>query len=128
MCLSTLATCLILAILPLLWLPVLPALPVIQATIVAGVLLALIRHQIARYLGFGLLFFAWSGLAALSAVWPMQHLTSGPQKAEVEILATGSDTRYQARIIRLNGRAMLPAPGVALYGNTLPQPGCAGQR
>lgn len=128
MCLSTLATCLILAILPLLWLPALPELTVLQAIIVVGVPLALIRHQIARYLGFWLLFFAWGGLAALGEVWPMQHLTSGPQKAELEILATGSDTMYQARIVRLNGRTMLPAVGVTLYGNALPQPGCAGQR
>ncbi len=126
--LSALATCLILAILPLLWLPTLPALPLIQVMIVAGFLLALIRHTMARYIGLWLLFFAWGGLAALSAVWPMQHLTHGPQKAELEIVAIGSDKMYQARIVRLNGRAMLPAVGVTLYGNTLPQPGCAGQR
>ena len=126
--LSALATCLILAILPLLWLPTLPALPLIQVMIVAGFLLALIRHTMARYIGLWLLFFAWGGLAALSAVWPMQHLTHGPQKAELEIMAIGSDKMYQARIVRLNGRAMLPAVGVTLYGNTLPQPGCAGQR
>ncbi len=56
--LSALATCLILAILPLLWLPTLPALPLIQAMIVAGFLLALIRHTMARYIGLWLLFFA----------------------------------------------------------------------
>src|SRR5690606_33518637 len=117
MCLSALATCLILATLPLLWLPTLPALPVIQAMIIAGLLLAFIRHKIARWMGFWLLFFAWGGLAALNEVWPMQHLTSGPQKAELEILATRGETMYQARIVRLNGRAILPAVGVTLYGN-----------
>lgn len=45
--LTSLATCLILAILPLLWLPALPALPFIQAIAVAGFLLALIRHNVA---------------------------------------------------------------------------------
>ena len=126
--LTSLATCLILAILPLLWLPALPALPVIQAIAVAGFLLALIRHNVARYSGFWLLFFAWGALAAQSAVWPMQNLTRGPQKAEIEIVAVENEATYRARIIQLNGKAIVPAVGVTLYGNTLPQPGCAGQR
>ncbi|WP_039029483.1 ComEC family protein [Leclercia adecarboxylata] len=126
--LTALATCLILAILPLLWLPTLPALPVIQTIAIAGLLLALIRHDVARYSGFWLLFFAWGALAAQSTVWPMQNLTRGPQKAGVEIVAVESDTAYRARIIQLDGKAVVPAVGVTLYGNTLPQPGCAGQR
>lgn len=128
MSLSALATCLILAILPLLWLPILPTLPVIQAIIFIGIVLALLRHNSARFTGLWLLFFAWGGLAALSAVWPMQHLTRGPQNAEVKIVGSEGDTVYQARIVRLNGKVMIPAPGITLYGNTLPQPGCAGQR
>ncbi|MEB6379085.1 ComEC family protein [Leclercia adecarboxylata] len=126
--LTTLATSLILAILPLLWLPALPKLSLIQGMMIAGFLLALIRHNTARYCGFWLLFFAWGALAAHGAVWPMQNLTRGPQKAGVEILAVESDTVYRARIIQLNGKAVVPAVGVRLYGNTLPQTGCAGQR
>jgi len=128
MSLSALATCLILAILPLLWLPARPELTVIHATLVVGVALALTRVKAARYAGFWLLFFAWGGLAALSAVWPMQHLTTGPQNAEVEIIASDGATVHQGRIVRLNGRRMLPAVGITLYGNALPQTGCAGQR
>lgn len=122
------SACLIMAIMPLLWLPSLPGLLAIWVCIVVGVLLAVQRLICLRYIGLWLLFFAWGVLAAQEAVWPMQHLTAGPQQAEVVITATDGATTHQGRIVRLNGKPWYSTTGVTLYGNYLPQPACAGQR
>ncbi len=128
MSLTALSASIILAIAPLLWLPVLPGLAQIQAMAAAGALLAFFRYKPLRYSGFWLLFFAWGALAGLGAVWPMSHLTQGQQNAEVVITASDGASLHRAKIVRVNGRALWPAPGVNLHGNYLPQPGCAGQR
>lgn len=128
MSLTALSASIILAIAPLLWLPVLPGLAQIQAMAATGALLAFFRYKPLRYSGFWLLFFAWGALAGLGTVWPMTHLTQGQQNAEVVITASDSASLHRAKIVRVNGRALWPAPGVNLYGNYLPQPGCAGQR
>jgi len=122
------SACLIMAIIPLLWLPSLPGLPVIWVCIAVGVLLAAQCLIYLRYTGLWLLFFAWGVLAAQEAVWPMQHLTDGPQQAEVVITATDGATTHQGQIVRLNGKPWRSTTGVMLYGNYLPQPACAGQR
>ncbi|MDI3359678.1 ComEC family protein [Lelliottia sp. V89_10] len=122
------SACLIMAIIPLLWLPSLPGMPVIWVCIVVGILLAAQRLIYLRYTGLWLLFFAWGVLAAQEAVWPMQHLTDGPQQAEVVITATDGATTHQGQIVRLNGKPWRSTTGVMLYGNYLPQPACAGQR
>lgn len=122
------SACLILAILPLLWLPALPDISVVRVLIAMGILLGFQRTVWLRYTGIWMVFFAWGVLAALQSVWPMQHLTSGPQQAEVVITATDGATTHQGRIIRINGKRLFPAPGVSLYGNYLPVAPCAGQR
>lgn len=122
------SACLIMAIMPLLWLPSLPGLLAIWECIVVGILLAVQRLICLRYIGLWLLFFAWGVLAAQEAVWPMQHLTAGPQQAEVVITATDGATTHQGRIVRLNGKPWYSTTGVTLYGNYFPQPACAGQR
>ncbi|MDY1036572.1 ComEC family protein [Lelliottia sp. CFBP8978] len=94
----------------------------------AGFLLALQRVMYLRYIGMWMIFFAWGVLAALESVWPMQHLTAGPQRAEVVITTTDGATTHQGRIIRLNGKPWRSTTGITLYGNYLPQAPCAGQR
>jgi competence protein ComEC len=96
--------------------------------IAVGILLAAQRLIYLRYTGLWLLFFAWGVLAAQEAVWPMQHLTDGPQQAEVVISATDGATTHQGQIVSLNGKPWRSTTGVTLYGNYLPQPACAGQR
>lgn len=122
------SACLIMAIIPLLWLPSLPGLPVIWVCITVGVLLAAQSLIYLRYTGLWLLFFAWGVLAAQEAVWPMQHLTDGPQQVDVAITATDGATTHQGQIVSLNGKPWRSTTGVTLYGNYLPQPACAGQR
>jgi len=123
-----LSACLITAILPLLWLPSLPDLWLTWVCVATGALLALQRLRWLRYVGLWLIFFAWGVVAALESVWPMQHLTTGPQQAEVVITSTDGVTTHQGRIVSLNGKPWFSTTGVTLYGNYLPQPACAGQR
>ncbi|MHA0871774.1 ComEC family protein [Enterobacter pasteurii] len=120
--------CAILAIIPLYWLPALPGLPSIWMMIAAGVALAMQQRKWLTFSGLGLLFFCWGMLAAHESVWPMNHLTKGPQQAEVVITATDGATMHQGKILSLNGRRIWGATGVALYGNYLPQRVCVGQR
>ena len=128
MSLTALSTCVILAIVPLLWLPALPDLHVIQAIAFAGAIGAWCRCRPVRLTGFWLLFMAWGLLAGQAIVWPMTHLTKGRQEAEVILTASDGDTTHRAKIIRINGQRLSPAVGVKLYGQALPQAGCAGQR
>lgn len=128
MTITALSTCLILAMLPLLWLPALPDITTVWAMLGAGLLLACCRSHAARYVGWGAIFLVWGMLAALEAVWPMENLTTGPQRAEIVLTATDGATTHQGRLVRLNGERWSAQTGVVLYGNYLPQPGCAGQR
>ncbi|WP_446029628.1 ComEC family protein [Lelliottia amnigena] len=122
------SACLITAILPLLWLPSLPDIWTVWACIATGTLLGFQRLRWLRYVGLWMIFFAWGVLAALESVWPMQHLTAGPQQAEVVITSTDGATTHQGRIVSLNGKPWFSTTGVTLYGNYLPQAACAGQR
>lgn len=128
MSLTALSTCVIMAIVPLLWLPALPDLHVIQVIAFAGAIGAWCRYRPVRLIGFWLLFMAWGLLAGQAVVWPMTHLTKGRQEAEVILTASDGDTTHRAKIIRINGQRLSPAVGVKLYGQALPQAGCAGQR
>ncbi|WP_432226051.1 ComEC family protein [Enterobacter wuhouensis] len=122
------SACAILAIIPLYWLPVLPGLQTVWTMMAAGVVFAIHKKRALRCAGVGILFFCWGMLAAHEGVWPMQHLTAGPQKAEVIITATDGATTHQAKIVALNGKRWWASTGVTLYGNYLPQKVCAGQR
>ncbi len=124
--LPAVAFCLITAVLPLLWLPALPEISGIGAIIVAGCLLG--GWPRVRWLALWLLFFAWGLLAAQEAVWPAKALPGATQRAVVKIVATDNMTAHRGIIEQLDGRRLFPAPGIRLYGQYLPQPGCAGQR
>ena len=115
------SACLITAILPLLWLPSLPDIWTVWACIATGTLLGFQRLRWLRYVGLWMIFFAWGVLAALESVWPMQHLTAGPQQAEVMITSTDGATTHQGQIVSLNGKPWFSTTGVTLYGNYLPQ-------
>lgn len=122
------SACLITAILPLLWLPSLPNIWTTWVCVATGILLGFHRLRWLRYVGLWMIFFAWGVLAALESVWPMQHLTAGPQQVEVVITSTDGATTHQGRIVSLNGKPWFSTTGATLYGNYLPQPACAGQR
>lgn len=108
---SVISVCAILAIIPLYWLPVLPGIHSVWVLIAAGVALGVQKKNALKLTGAGLLFFCWGILAAQESVWPMAHLTAGPQRAEVMITATdasGKD-RYPERktLVGLNGHHAL---------------------
>ncbi|WP_312269009.1 ComEC family protein [Pseudescherichia sp.] len=126
--LPAVAFCLITAVLPLLWLPALPELSGIAAIVIAGCLLGFVRYPRIRWLALWLLFFAWGLLAAQEALWPTKALPGATQRAVVKIVATDNMTVHRGIIEQLDGRRLFPAPGINLYGQYLPQPGCAGQR
>lgn len=120
--------CAILAIIPLYWLPVLPDLQTVWMLIAAGIALSLRQKKWLTFSGLAVLFLCWGFLAAQESVWPMNHLTKGPQQAEVVITATDGATMHQGKIVSLNGERVWANMGVALYGNYLPQNVCVGQR
>ncbi|KZR36061.1 ComEC family protein [Enterobacter genomosp. S] len=120
--------CAILAIIPLYWLPVLPDLQTVWVLIAAGIALSVRQKKWLTFSGLAVLFLCWGFLAARESVWPMNHLTKGPQQAEVVITATDGATMHQGKIVRLNGERVWANMGVALYGNYLPQNVCVGQR
>lgn len=125
---SVISVCAILAIIPLYWLPVLPGIHSVWVLIAAGVALGVQKKNALKLTGAGLLFFCWGILAAQESVWPMAHLTAGPQRAEVMITATDGATMHQGKIVTLNGKRWWASTGITLYGNYLPQPVCVGQR
>ncbi len=126
--LTALAACITLGIMPLAWLPALPGISTLWCVIIAGTLLGCQRYLVLRYVGMTLLFFAWGILAAMQAVWPAQHLPAAHRQIEFEITQTDNATRHQGKILRLDGKWLLAAPGITLYGQYLPAPACAGQR
>jgi len=126
--LPAVAFCLITAVLPLLWLPALPELSGIAAIVIAGCLLGFVRYPRIRWLALWLLFFAWGLLAAQEALWPTKALPGPTQRAVVKIVATDNMTVHRSIIEQLDGRRLYSTPGINLYGQYLPQPGCAGQR
>ncbi|WLI78545.1 ComEC family protein [Kosakonia sp. H02] len=128
MTLPALAACITLGILPLVWLPALPNLWGIWGVIICGCSLACLRWTALRYIGFTLLAFAWGVLAAMQALWPTQHLPGAHRQVEIVITDTDSMTRHQGKITHLNGKRLLPSPGITLYGQYLPEPVCTGQR
>lgn len=126
--LTALAACITLGILPLAWLPALPGMRTLWCVIIAGSLLGCQRYLVLRYAGITLLVFAWGILAAMQAIWPAQHLPAAHRQIEFEITHTDNATRHQGKILRLDGKRLLAAPGITLYGQYLPVPACAGQR
>lgn len=126
--LTALAACITLGIMPLAWLPALPGISTLWCVIIAGFLLGCQRYLVLRYAGMTLLVFAWGNLAAMQAIWPAQHLPAAHRQIEFEITHSDNATRHQGKIRRLDGKRLLAAPGITLYGQYLPAPACAGQR
>jgi len=59
---------------------------------------------------------------------PVSALPGPTQRAVVKIVATDNMTVHRGIIEQLDGRRLYSTPGINLYGQYLPQPGCAGQR
>ncbi|WP_354691130.1 ComEC family protein [Phytobacter sp. RSE-02] len=126
--LPALALCVNLGILPLLFLPTLPEIEHVWMIAVTGLLLASRHQRYIRYAGFTVLFFAWGLLAALQVLWPTQHLPGANRLVRVVITGTDHATTHYADITHLDGKRVIPAAGITLYGEYLPQPVCVGQQ
>lgn len=122
------ALCLLTAIAPLLWLPQLPDLTAIVVITITGCVVGSCHDFRLRYTGLWLLFFAWGCLAAKETLWPALSLPGRVHQAEVRLTQTDNSTTHRGVIERLNGKRLYPVPGIALYGEYLPQRACAGQR
>lgn len=122
------AWCAVLGILPLLWFPVLPEISLIQWLIVLAVSLSLFGKKYLYPVALTLLFFCWGSLTALEAIWPAQTLSGKNQQVEIVLIETDGQSRHKGKIIAHKGQRLFPAPGVALYGENLPETPCAGQR
>lgn len=121
--------CVILGVLPLLWLPVLPSLPHIKMAVICfSVLVLLCTNQSVRAFSLICLLFCWGVLSAWQVQLPAQQIPGKNQAVEIVLSQTDGQTTHQGKIVRLNGKRLVPAPTIALYGNYLPQPPCAGQR
>lgn len=125
---TTVSLCIICGIFPLLILPQLPGTLTLASLTVFVCVLAFIPVKVVRYFTLTLLFFLWGVLAAKQILWAGENLTSATQDAVVEITATDGMTTHYGKITHLQGRRLFPAPGIALYGEYLPQSVCAGQR
>ncbi len=126
--LPQLALCTIAGIVPLIWLPVLPGVAWISLIIIVAAGLAFYGSRAAQVGGLTTLFFCWGVLAAHHVLWPAQHLPGKNQQVEITLTATDGAMTHQGVITRFEGERLFPAPGIVLYGNYLPQSGCAGQR
>ncbi|MDU1223406.1 MAG: ComEC family protein, partial [Citrobacter freundii] len=126
--LPVLALCVNLGILPLLFLPTLPEIEHVWMIAVTGLLLASRHQRYIRYAGFTVLFFAWGLLAALQVLWPTQHLPGANRQVRVVITGTDHATTHYADITHLDGKRVIPAAGITLYGEYLPQSVCVGQQ
>lgn len=123
-----LCLCIIIGIAPLFWLPVLPSFTAIYAIMFAAVLASCRSLRVWRYVALLLWSLCWGLLAAKQSLWPIEFLADKTLTAEVKITASDNGRVNTLRILRINGRHLLPAPGVNVYDAALPQPACMGQR
>ncbi len=123
LCLSVIA-----GMLPLLWLAELPSTGIIGLLMVTAALASVPAKRECRYLALALWMLCWGLLAAKQALWPVQMLSNRTVNADVVISATTDDKVSELRIQRIDGRWLLPQPGVRVYQAALSKPACSGQR
>jgi competence protein ComEC len=58
----------------------------------------------------------------------LQHLPGANRQVRVVITGTDHATTHYADITHLDGKRIIPAAGITLYGEYLPQPVCVGQQ
>lgn len=114
-------------ILPLLWLARLPPWWLALLFSVLAVIFWRGRWRRLRYVSVSLFSFAFSLLYAQQVIWPLTHITSTQQQAELRITQTDGATHHQGKITRLNGQPMFPAIAITLISRRLPVAVCAGQ-
>ena len=86
---TTVSTCALLGILPLMLLPMLPGMLCIGIVFCLACLLCFLPYKYMRFAGLTLLFFLWGILAAKEAMWAGNTLPAKTQQAIVRI--TGND-------------------------------------
>ena len=124
---TTVSTCALFGILPLMLLPTLPGMLCIGIVFCLACLLCFLPHKYIRSAGLTLLFFLWGILAAKEALWAGNTLPAKTQQAIVQITGTDNMTTHYGQITHLQGRRIFPAQGIVLYGQYLPGDVCAGQ-
>lgn len=124
---TTVSTCALFGILPLMLLPTLPGMLCIGIVFCLAWLLCFLPHKYIRSVGLTLLFFLWGILAAKEAQWAGNTLPAKTQQAIVRITGTDNMTTHYGQITHLQGRRIFPAQGIVLYGQYLPGDVCAGQ-
>ena len=125
--LPQLASCTLLGILPLSVLPELPSLTFIKFAVIALVLLA-VCGKAGRVISLTGLMFCWAVLAAWQVKLPAEVLPGKNRHIEMVLTQTDGQTTHRGIITHLEGQHLFPGAEMALYGNYLPQPPCAGQR
>ena len=121
------ALCIIIGTSPLLWLPALPSVALTGALVLLAAAVGL-RLPALRPAALVLLFFCWGVLAAWQQVQPATDLPGQVLQAEVALTASDGAERHSGRILSVDGVRQFPPPGIAFYGQPLPQRACAGQR
>jgi len=124
--LPTIAISAIIGICPLLWLPELPSVAVTGAMTLMATALVISARRF-RAVGLTALFFCWAVFSAQKIIFPANTLSGKLMQAEVAIAGTDGETTYYGKLLRINGQRQFPAPGIVLYGQALPEKGCAGQ-
>lgn len=122
----TFSLCALIGISPLLWLPELPTVTATGGLTLLATLLIFLPGRV-KIAGLTLLFFCWGVFAALQVVLPANIYSGKVVQAEAEIIAVEGETKYYAKLLRINGARQFPAPGIILYGQKLPAEACAGQ-
>ncbi|MTH46754.1 ComEC family protein [Intestinirhabdus alba] len=125
---TTASACALCGILPLIALPALPATVLCVAAFALACAFALLPWSVAHRAALVLLFFLWGILAAQQALWPVAHLPGKARQVVVRLTGTDNMTTHYGEITHLQGKRLFPAPGIVLYGQSLPQDACAGQR
>ena len=124
---TTVSTCALLGILPLMLLPMLPGMLCIGIVFCLACLLCFLPYKYMRSAGLTLLFFLWGILAAKEAMWAGNMLPAKTQQAIVRITGTDNMTTHYGQITHLQGKRIFPAQGIVLYGQYLSGDVCAGQ-
>lgn len=125
---TTVGTCALCGIFPLILLPVLPDTHCLSGLFFLACILSLMPRKYVQCAGLTLLFFLWGVLAAKEAIWASNTLPDKTQQAIIKITGTDNKTTHYGQITHLQGRRIFPAVGIVLYGQYLPSDVCAGQR
>lgn len=115
---TTVSTCALFGILPLILLPVLPGMLCISVVFCLACVLCLFSCRHLRFAGITLLFFLWGILAAKDALWAGNTLPAKTQQAVVRITGTDNMTTHYGQITHLRGNASFPPSELSCMDST----------